>query len=375
MKTPKNETKIAKTSGKKSATKKKTDDEESEENDQVPDTLTFMTPKRTVRTPILKKSPGEEAFVQLTPKLNALLERGTDSDKRRKREGKTPVKTPAEILDIGDIGLTPEKIPEVLSEAKDVNYFKKILEETDKKLTEKCQIWENKMEQVPKSQKDYEDICSNIRSTIGKANLLMNKKGRFEQFRGLIYNCEFNLGEQKTTAMDLQGFWEMIYFQVEDVEQKFVDLTALEERNWQNEKPQQQQKIVKKVIKNKTAFKPKAKASSNLRQMLAEKRKAMLQQAKDDMPAIVVTEEKSSDEKAAQKSPEEKVTFDAGFFKVTSPISKSPRSEKRKSDATALRRSVLSKRVSISGNPSTPLAIMKATQNVRRSMSNSRENR
>ena len=109
MKTPKNETKIAKTSGKKSATKKKTDDEESEENDQVPDTLTFMTPKRTVRTPILKKSPGEEAFVQLTPKLNALLERGTDSDKRRKREGKTPGKTPAEILDIGDVGLTPEK--------------------------------------------------------------------------------------------------------------------------------------------------------------------------------------------------------------------------------------------------------------------------
>ena len=152
MKTPKNTTKIAtKTSGKKSTTKKKTPaktvDEESEETDQVPDTLTFMTPKRTVRTPVLKKSPGEEAFVQLTPKLNALLERGTDSDKRRKREGKTPGKTPAEILDIGDVGL---------SEAKDVNYFKKIVEETDEKLTEKCQLWESKMEQIPKSQKDYE---------------------------------------------------------------------------------------------------------------------------------------------------------------------------------------------------------------------------
>ena len=294
MKTPKNTMKIAiKTSGKKSTTKKKTPaktvDEESEENDQVPDTLTFMTPKRTVRTPVLKKSPGEDAFVQLTPKLNALLERGTDSDKRRKREGKTPGKTPAEILDIGDVGLSEPG----LSEAKDVNYFKKIVEETDKKLTEKCQLWESKMEQIPKSQKDYEDICSNIRSTIGKANLLMNKKGRFEQFRGLIYNCEFNLGDQKTTPMDLQGFWEMIYFQVEDIEKKFVDLEALQARNWQSEKPQ---KIVsKKVInKNKTAFKPKAKASSNLRQMLAEKRKAMLQQAKDDMPAIVVTEEKSS---------------------------------------------------------------------------------
>ena len=257
------------------------------------------------------------------------------------------------------------------TEAKDVNYFKKILSETDQKLTEKCQLWESKMEKIPSSQKDYEDICSNIRSTIGKANLLMNKKGRFEQFRGLIHNCEFNLGEQKTTCMDLQGFWEMIYFQVEDVEQKFSDLDALESRNWQSEKPQ---KVVKKnVIKNKTTFKPKAKASSNLRQMLAEKRKAMLQQSKNDMPAIVLTEDKTGEEKSAKTTEEESLTFDAGFFKVTSPVNRSPKNEKRRSDATALRRSVLSKRVSVSGNPSTPLAIMKATQNVRRSMS--RENR
>ena len=38
----------------------------------------------------------------------------------------------------------------------------------------------------------------------GKANLLMNKKGRFEQFRSLIHNCEFGLGEKETTCMDLQ---------------------------------------------------------------------------------------------------------------------------------------------------------------------------
>ena len=88
----------------------KTDtDEESEVNDKVPQTLTFITPKRTARTPILKKSPGEEAFVQLTPKLNALLERGTVSDKRRRKAGKTPGKTPAEILDIDNVGLSSEE--------------------------------------------------------------------------------------------------------------------------------------------------------------------------------------------------------------------------------------------------------------------------
>ena len=80
------------------------------------------------------------------------------------------------------------------TEAKDVNYFKTILAETDEKLTQKCDLWESKMAEISKTLSDYEEICSNIRSTIGKANLLMNKKGRFEQFRGLIHNCEFNLG-------------------------------------------------------------------------------------------------------------------------------------------------------------------------------------
>ena len=46
----------------------------------------------------------------------------------------------------------------------------------------------------------------------GQADLLM--KERFKQFRGLIKNCEFNTGEQKTTIQDLQGFWDIVYFQV-----------------------------------------------------------------------------------------------------------------------------------------------------------------
>ena len=49
-----------------------------------------------------------------------------------------------------------------------------------------------------------DNVCGKIRSTIGKAILLTNKKGRFEQFRTLIENCEFGLGEKATTCMDLQ---------------------------------------------------------------------------------------------------------------------------------------------------------------------------
>ena len=49
-----------------------------------------------------------------------------------------------------------------------------------------------------------EDTAGQIRATIGKARILMNKKGRFQQFQDLIKNCEFGYGEKKTTCTDLQ---------------------------------------------------------------------------------------------------------------------------------------------------------------------------
>ena len=187
------------------------------------------------------------------------MERGTNSDKRRKNCGKTPAKIPAEILQLDDVESEPEAaseiepetvsaeivpetvepetaseiepetimaeiVPETASEIepetimaeivpetvepeaekKDVKYFKQILDDNTKELTEKCLVWETKMESVPKTVTNYEDVSGTIRLTIGKANLLMNKKGRFEQFRSLINNCEFGLGEKETTCMDLQ---------------------------------------------------------------------------------------------------------------------------------------------------------------------------
>ena len=170
------------------------------------------------------------------------MERGTNSDKRRKHCGKTPAKIPAEILQLDDVESEPEAaseiepetvsaeivpetvetktaseiepetimaeiVPETVepeAEKKDVKYFKQILDDNTKELTEKCLVWETKMESVPKTVTNYEDVYGAIFVTIGKANLLMNKKGRFEQFRSLINNCEFGLGEKETTCMDLQ---------------------------------------------------------------------------------------------------------------------------------------------------------------------------
>lgn len=37
---------------------------------------------------------------------------------------------------------------------------------------------------------------------------------RFKQFEGLIDNCEYKRGEKETTCSDLDGFWDMVNFQV-----------------------------------------------------------------------------------------------------------------------------------------------------------------
>ena len=170
------------------------------------------------------------------------MERGTNSDKRRRNCGKTPAKIPAEILQLDDVESEPEAASEIEPETvsaeivpetvetkpaseiepetimaeivpetvepeadkKDIKYFKQILDDNAKELTEKCLVWETKMESIPKTVTNYDDVYGAIFVTIGKANLLMNKKGRLEQFRSLINNCEFGLGEKETTCMDLQ---------------------------------------------------------------------------------------------------------------------------------------------------------------------------
>ena len=91
---------------------------------------------------------------------------------------------------------------------------------------------------------------------------------------------------------EFQGFWEMIYFQVEDVNLKFVELGDLEAKNWiTEEKPKTKAPTAVKKIVSKP-FKPKVKASSNLRAMLAEKRKAVTKTNKEnDNPQIIVTKD------------------------------------------------------------------------------------
>ncbi|KAL3181080.1 hypothetical protein MRX96_037137 [Rhipicephalus microplus] len=107
-------------------------------------------------------------------------------------------------------------------------HFRRLVEQETERLTSICHHWEG----VIASQPDIsEEAQGYIRSATGKAKLLMNE--RFSQFTSLIHNCENNLGEKKTTCDDLQGFWDMVYFQVEDVDKKFDQLAKMQKNAWE----------------------------------------------------------------------------------------------------------------------------------------------
>lgn len=210
----------------------------------------------------------------------------------------------------------------------------------------------------------------------------------------------------------------MIYLQVEDVEQKFTELAALEGRKWIPDRPAVSKvkttKVAKHAKKSPLAAKKVAVASNNLRQMLAEKRRAMMAAAvaskKEQENNSYENNKLPTTPKIVVQTPEEyteTVTFEGGFFNVTaSPKVPSPKiktpvkrynfelksnnhtycfkkdldfffsADRVKHLDASLRKSLLTKRVSLSAGgytmSKTPMAVINATNSIRRSMS--REN-
>lgn len=73
-------------------------------------------------------------------------------------------------------------------------------------------------------------VIGRIRLAIGQSNLFINE--RFRQFNGLIEDCEAKRGEKAILEEDLAGFWDMIYYQVEDLKKKYADLEELQRSGW-----------------------------------------------------------------------------------------------------------------------------------------------
>ncbi|XP_078515966.1 disks large-associated protein 5 isoform X2 [Lissotriton helveticus] len=200
----------------------------------------------------------------------------------------------------------------------DVPYFRDTLRLEIERLTSLCVQWEQSTEltdvEIP------EDAKALIRTTVGQTRLLMTE--RFKQFEGLVDDCEFKRGEKETTCTDLDGFWDMVNFQIEDVLKKFTDLDRLKENAWQQVNIQA--KKVKKKIAPVAASKPNQgdNARAAARNRLAAIKAAMKNKMKQE---DVLPE--TSETQAAKDS--NTVVFDAGFFKVESPAKSIQRSSSK----------------------------------------------
>ncbi|GLD57586.1 disks large-associated protein 5 [Lates japonicus] len=236
------------------------------------------------------------------------------------RSEPSPPKSPRHSPPCTSPTVIPPASDSPLESKHDVPYFRsEIANETDR-LSTLCVQWESKVEDesIPEEMRDR------MRTAVGQARLLM--KERFNQFSGLVDDCELGRGEKITTCTDLQGFWDMVYYQVEDVNKKFDALKEAEGRGWveEHKPPPRQRKVVKKPSAaptkptgTKAAAKSRlaaVKAAMKARQQAAEAEKAAKDAGKsEDDPSL------NSQEAQAQAQMPDTVVFDGGFFQVESP--------------------------------------------------------
>lgn len=198
----------------------------------------------------------------------------------------------------------------------DVAYFRSVMASETERLTGFSKLWESRFDDpsIP------EEMQDRMRTAVGQAKLLM--KERFGQFSGLVDDCELGRGEKITTCTDLQGFWDMVYFQVEDVNKKFDSLKEAEARDWKEE--------VRPVARKRVAKKPPAVggkagavggASAAVKSRLAAVKAAMrAKQAEQKASETSDNIQDNADSVPAATLPAQTVVFHGGFFQVESPV-------------------------------------------------------
>ncbi|KAJ7984686.1 hypothetical protein DPEC_G00357330 [Dallia pectoralis] len=214
----------------------------------------------------------------------------------------------------------PQCPPSPQEQAHDLPYFRSVVVSEIERLTGFCQLWELRVDDssIPEEMRDR------MRTAVGQARLLM--KERFGQFTGLMDDCELGRGEKIVTCTDLQGFWDMVYYQVEDVNKKFGALEEAESKGWPEERvpPPRQRKVVKKppaapVAKPAGGAGAKSrlaaiKAAIKAKQQAAESERAALTAGSD-----TVVEVPAADPQTGCQTLEAPVVFQGGFFQVESP--------------------------------------------------------
>lgn len=211
-----------------------------------------------------------------------------------------------EFLSEPSVSLQNGKILEVpindecSSSEKDGHYFIRILEEQTARLLELADKAENELNTPNLS----EEVIGKLRSASGKARLLVSQK--MQQFKGL---CTNNITQSEgeafpTTNEDLQGFWDMVNLQVDQVDKLFEEINKLKENNWKEDTITKVENKVNGAAKPRKAIpKPKASAANEearkqreeqRKKMIEERRKAMKAAQQSSQPSIEIYVPESS---------------------------------------------------------------------------------
>ncbi|XP_046736754.1 disks large-associated protein 5-like isoform X2 [Diprion similis] len=210
-----------------------------------------------------------------------------------------------------DVSLTASVFEK--DEERTTSYFRRVTDGEVMRLKALCWDWM----MIKSAPGTPEDAQLMINQAIGQTNLLIDKK--VKQFRKLIAQCETGSGEKLVTCDDLQGFWDMVYMQVEDCDCRFAKLNQLKERNWQET---EQKKIkAKKIVAPKppvaaTKKNGPSKPSSIREMILAARRMKIESQANQNSPAVTISE---SSKPCVESLCLPTIKFDGGFFMVESP--------------------------------------------------------
>ncbi|XP_049822340.1 uncharacterized protein LOC109599490 [Aethina tumida] len=187
-----------------------------------------------------------------------------------------------------------EKPAPAVSGEKNGHYFLQILEEQTTRLLGLAEKTEKEL-----STPDLpEEIVGKIRSAAGKAKLLVSQK--MQQFRGL---CTNNINQSEgdafpTTNEDLEGFWDMVMLQVNQVDALFNELNALKQNNWKEIKEKNNKPVASNSTTRTTTRKTISRPNINedarkqreleRKKMIEEKRRAMkAQQGQRDIEIFV----------------------------------------------------------------------------------------
>lgn len=110
---------------------------------------------------------------------------------------------------------------------KDADYFLQVTQSEENRLQSLCSLCEIELLNESLS----EEASGRLRAAVGKANLLINQK--FRQFQDLCQQHKHpEEGGKRTKWEDLQGFWEMVKIQVDDVDEMFTEIELLRQNGW-----------------------------------------------------------------------------------------------------------------------------------------------